>query len=236
MKNALLLLALTALTVAACGGEEATVPTAPPGAPDQLLSGTLAGLTAANAVDEAGNRITGTVAGDHFSLSLPAGHLYRIEVGTVAEGRVVFPRSAGFDGVIRVRAGVAAWDLGVLVPARLVQGLEEDGAGGSGGTGADDPGEVEDDHDSCHDGLDASTGAACTDDDDGEECEDEDDDAELSCDESCAGSELYEPSNVPPTSFGDCTEDEDDDEGEDDSHAGEAGTGGEGAEDHDGAP
>ncbi len=226
---------VVAAGLAGCGAEA----TAPGGtsAPEQTIRGSLSGATSVAAINEAGARVDGTLTGDRFEIALPAGHVWKLAVRTGVDGRVVYPRGGAFDGGLRIRAGVAAFDLGTLRPVTLQQGLGSDDAApeGTGGAGGEQEQELEDGHDSCHDGLDAATGAACIDDDDGEECEGEDDDAELTCDDDCAAGEAYEPENVPPTSFGDCTEDEgSDDDGADDAgddHGGDHGGSGGGSDD-----
>lgn len=209
--------------LAGCGAEATTPGGAP--VPAQTISGALAGATSVSAVNEAGATVDGTVRSGRFEIELPAGHVWELAVRTGNDGRIVYPRGAGFDQGLRVRAGVAAFDLGTLRRVTLQQGLGADDAApeGTGGAGGEVEQELEDAHDSCHDGIDAVTGAACTDDDDGLECSGEDDDAELSCDADCGAGDAFEPENVPPTSFGDCTESASggDDDGEDDDDVGD---------------
>lgn len=153
-------------TLVACGSS----------APPQTITGRVDGATFTSPISSIrasrpGAVIEAPVAGDgSFSIVLPAGSGYRIELVTAAgQPGLVFPRTAGtIDVAFDIRGGTQPFDLGMV---RFLGDATSQPFVFKSSTGSD--GDVE-----CEDGVDPN-GSVCVDDDDDEgatcenhECED----------------------------------------------------------------
>lgn len=116
------------------------------------------------AIDESGAITEAAADSDGgFSLALEEGHSYRIDVKSGSEATpVVFARGDGrLAKSFRVSSGDATMDLGAV--------RHLDSAPSAGFTAWNDPNGL--DEETCEDGIDVATGAACVDDESQEMCE-----------------------------------------------------------------
>lgn len=161
-------LAVGAALALACSGTSST------SKPTSTVQGTVASATFAtgapsgvDAIDETGKRTHSALAADGvFSLTLAKAHVYRIVAITPAgEEPLVFPRAGGrLDTTFRLSSGAAVVGLGTVrhfASAPAAFSVVDDGQTQceSGTAGENDQGGGE-----CENGVDASTGKACTDD------------------------------------------------------------------------
>ncbi len=118
-------------------------------------------ITAVRVMDAAATVTESLVAGDgSFSLTIPPGHGYRITLVSADRPGLVFPRQSGtVEVAFAVRNGTTPFDLGMVrfVGDPTSRAYQQRPAGGVATADQE-----------CEDGVDATTGAVCVDDNDEE--------------------------------------------------------------------
>ena len=179
MKFAALSLCLP-LAVAGCGSSGSSTDGASPTTATvqgALVTSTFAsGATGVRAVDEAGAATNGTLSADGaFTLTLPKAHTYKLLVvkASLTEP-IVFPRASGkLDTTFKLAGGGAVVDLGAVrhFDSKPAAGFSSVGASTqllSSDPAPDDGADSESDGE-CENGVDQTTGAACTDPEEGDD-------------------------------------------------------------------